>query len=287
MIQTRLFLQAPRPSAERIYEACERIFEEDAYPLANIEIDEASQLFEVSVYCTDPDRDQARMRAALAEGEDWEIRRETLPDIDWVAKSLEGLGPVRAGRFLVHGSHDRGRRKANDIAIEIDAGRAFGTGHHGTTAGCLAAIGDVVAREHPANALDLGTGSAVLAIAVARLARIPVIATDIDPVAVEVSRQNIRLNGVDSLVRAVTADGFAHPLLRGRKFDLIVANILAGPLVALAPAMARHLAAGGSLILSGILARQRWRVVSAYASQGFRHVRTRLAGEWVTLHLKR
>ena len=110
-----------------------------------------------------------------------------LPDIDWVAKSLEGLQPVRAGRFLVHGSHDRDKRRAGDLAIEIEAGLAFGTGHHGTTAGCLEMIDTVVRRERPRNALDLGTGSAVLAIALAKLAHIPVLATDIDPVATRVA----------------------------------------------------------------------------------------------------
>ena len=120
------------------------------------------------------------------------IDREVLPDIDWVAKSLEGLKPVRAGRFLVHGSHDRHKRRTGDLAIEIEAGLAFGTGHHGTTAGCLEMIETVVRREHPSNALDLGTGSAVLAIALAKLAHIPVLATDIDPVATRVAAQNVQ-----------------------------------------------------------------------------------------------
>ena len=117
-----------------------------------------------------------------------------MPDIDWVAKSLEGLQPVRAGRFLVHGSHDRDRRRPGDLAIEIEAGLAFGTGHHGTTSGCLEMIEMVVRRERPSNALDLGTGSAVLAIALAKLAHIPVLATDIDPVATRVAAANARLN---------------------------------------------------------------------------------------------
>ena len=142
------------------------------------------------------------MRDVLAElGLDAAIGREVLPDIDWVAKSLEGLQPVRAGRFLVHGSHDRHSRRAGDLAIEIEAGLAFGTGHHGTTAGCLEMIETVVRREHPKNALDLGTGSAVLAIALAKLAHIPVLATDIDPVATRVAAENVRLNGVSALRR--------------------------------------------------------------------------------------
>src|SRR5690606_5190000 len=176
--------------------------------------------------------------------------------------------------------------RPGDIAIAIDAEQTFGTGHHVTTAGCLELIGDIVPRERPGNALDLGTGSAVLAIAIARLARIPVIATDIDPVAVEVARGNLRINGVEHLVEAIVAEGFDHPRLRERQFPLIVANILAGPLIALAPEMARRLAPGGSAVLSGILDRQEEQVLDACRAAGLIHMRTRRIGEWVSLHLK-
>jgi len=211
-----------------------------------------------------------------------------LPDIDWVAKSLEGLKPVRAGPFLVHGSHDRDERRPGDLAIEIEAGLAFGTGHHGTTSGCLEMIADVVALERPRNALDLGAGSAVLAIAIAKRARIPVLATDIDPVAVTVAEQNVQLNGVANLVETAVATGFDDSAFAAWKpFDLIVANILARPLMDLAPTMAHHISARGSAILSGILATQRDAVLSAYEAQSFRHVRTLEREGWVTLHLKR
>ena len=216
-------------------------------------------------------------------GVDAEIGREVLPDIDWVAKSLEGLQPVRAGRFLVHGSHDRHKRRTGDLAIEIEAGLAFGTGHHGTTSGCLEMIETVVRRERPKNALDLGTGSAVLAIAVAKLAHIPVLATDIDPVATKVAAQNVRLNRVSAYVETRTAPGFADPIFRARApFDLIVANILARPLMRLAPDMARSVRLGGSLILSGILERQRNAVLSAYIGQNLRqrpHAHPRRVGD--------
>ncbi len=216
------------------------------------------------------------------------VDREILPDIDWVTKSLEGLKPVRAGRFLVHGAHDRDQRRPGDLAIEIEAGLAFGTGHHGTTAGCLHMLSTVARREKPRNALDLGTGSAVLAIALAKLCHIPVLATDIDPVAVAVAARNARLNGVAGLVETATAPGFADPLFARRgPFDLIVANILAKPLMKLAPHMAAHLAPGGSIVLSGILERQRDAVVAAYNGQRFRHVRTLRREGWVTIHLKR
>jgi ribosomal protein L11 methyltransferase len=241
---------------------------------------------EVSLY-TDDDAGEIEARMQAAAG-DLAFERETLPEIDWVARSLEGLKPVRAGRFFVHGAHDRARRRIGDLAIEIEAGLAFGTGHHGTTSGCLDMINMVVRRESPRNGLDLGTGSAVLAIALAKLSHIPVLATDIDPVATKVAAENARLNGVRAYVETATAPGFHHPVFAGRApFDLIVANILARPLMRLAPEMARHVTPGGSLILSGILERQRNAVLAAYSGQKFRHVATLPREGWVTLHLKR
>ncbi|PRD45177.1 50S ribosomal protein L11 methyltransferase [Phyllobacterium phragmitis] len=289
MTQTRLFLTAGKDEAERIYRLLEEAFEEDGLPIAIVEMDEERQIFEVSLY-VEEDADTAAARIADKIGSDafgLQIGREELPDIDWVVHSLEGLKPVRAGRFFVHGSHDRDKRRPHDIAIEIDAGQAFGTGHHGTTAGCLQMIGEIIRREHPRNALDLGTGSAVLAIAIARLAPIPVLATDIDPVATAIARENTVKNGVGSRVLTATATGFHHPVMRNAApFDLIVANILARPLMQLAPAMRRHLASGGSLILSGILDSQRDKVLAAYRTQGIFHQRTLHREGWVTLHLK-
>ncbi len=256
----------------------------------SLEIDEAQDLQELSIYLDGPPEQlQQRAEAVFrALGIEAGFERETLPDIDWVTKSLEGLKPVRAGRFLVHGSHDRDKRRIGDIAIEIEAGLAFGTGHHGTTAGCLEMIDRVVRRERPRNALDLGTGSAVLAIAVAKLAHIPVLATDIDPVATRVASENARLNGISAYIATRTAPGFHHPAFAtNAPFDLIVANILARPLMKLAPQMARFVTPGGSIILSGILERQRDAVVSAYVGQHFRHVSTLRREGWVTIHLKR
>jgi ribosomal protein L11 methyltransferase len=290
MSQVRLFFTATGPAARRAYAAVEAAFEDDGLPLSIFEIDEAKDLHEVSVYADgDVGTIEQRLRAVLAEtGDPIEIDCETLPDIDWVKQSLEGLKPVRAGRFLVHGAHDRFALRTGDIAIEIEAGLAFGTGHHGTTAGCLEMIAQVVRRERPGNALDLGTGSAVLAVAVAKLARIPVLATDIDPVATRVAAENVRLNQVQKLVETRTAPGFHHRIFAERApFDLIVANILARPLMRLAPAMARHVTPGGSLILSGILQSQRDSVLAAYGGQKFRHVRTLPREGWATLHLKR
>lgn len=290
MAQTRLHFTAGKIEADRIFAALDAAFEDEGLPLAVLEVDEDRDIHEVSLYADgDVDAVEARLKDILAGlALTKPIERETLPEIDWVARSLEGLKPVRAGRFFVHGAHDRDRRHSGDLAIEIEAGLAFGTGHHGTTAGCLEMLEKVVRRERPRNALDLGTGSAVLAIALARLAHIPVLATDIDPVAVKVAAANASLNHVKALVETVTAPGFHHPIFgRRAPFDLIVANILARPLMRLAPEMAKHIRLGGSLVLSGILDRQRDAVVSAYVGQSFRHVRTLHREGWVTIHLKR
>ncbi len=211
-----------------------------------------------------------------------------LPETDWVAKSLEGLRPVRVGRFLVHGSHDRAAASANDLTIEIEAAQAFGTGHHGTTAGCLAAIDRLAKTRRIVRALDVGTGSAVLAIAIAKRLKAPVLASDIDAIAVSIAADNVRLNGVAPLVRTICAAGVdRRDFARQGRFDLIVANILAGPLVGLAPAIRRHVAPGGTVVLSGLLAHQRNRVAAAYRGQGLRLVRSELREGWVTLTFER
>ena len=289
MTQTRLHFTTGKIEAERIFAALELAFEDEGLPIAVLEVDEDQDIHEVSLYADgDVDAIEARVKDILAGlALSKPVEREVLPDIDWVARSLEGLKPVRAGRFFVHGAHDRRKRHSGELAIEIEAGLAFGTGHHGTTSGCLEMLEKVVRREHPRNALDLGTGSAVLAIAVAKLAHIPVLATDIDPVAVKVAAANARLNHVKALIETVTAPGFHHPIFGKRApFDLIVANILARPLMRLAPQMAAHIALGGSIVLSGILERQRDAVISAYVGQNFRHVRTLHREGWVTIHLK-
>eukprot|EP00913_Durusdinium_trenchii_P008223 g7720.t1 len=226
-------------------------------------VDEKRNVWEASVYLMADEEDVVRERVAEALREpfpDLQIVREVIPDLDWIAKSLEGLKPVRAGRFLVHGSHDRDKIRANDIAIEIEAGQAFGTGHHGTTAGCLEMIDRVLRARTVRRALDLGTGSGVLAIAVRKVMNIPVLATDIDPVAVRVARENVRRNGIATGLRVETAPGFHSPAFADEgPFDLIIANILARPLMKMAPELRRHLSTGGAVILSGILAEQRWK----------------------------
>lgn len=245
-----------------------------------------------ALYDEEPDLDTLRK---LIEGAQTETGIEPaalaiapLPDEDWVTRSLEGLEPVRAGRFFVYGSHDADRVPAGAIPLLVDAGQAFGTGHHETTSGCLEYISELVTPGHPVNALDIGTGTGVLAIAIAKLARVNVLASDIDPVAVKVTRANARANGVGPFVTAVTARGFGHTALAARApYDLIVANILARPLVALAPAFRTHLRPGGTLILSGTLRTQEAMVAGAMRLQGFRLVSRKPKGDWVTLRMAR
>ena len=291
MSEIRLYVTSTEKGAAQILDLLTEVFGEEDVAIATTEVDEKRDLWEASVYLMAEDEEMVRTRIAegLADAfPDAEIVSEVIPDVDWVAKSLEGLTPVRAGRFLVHGSHDRDKAKTNDLAIEIDAGQAFGTGHHGTTAGCLEMIDAVVRADAPRNALDLGTGSGVLAIAVRKLRNIPVLATDIDPVAVRVAKENVRRNGIAHGLRLETAPGFHSPAFDEQgPFDLVIANILARPLMKMAPQLARHLSPGGSVILSGILAAQRWKVIAAYSGVRLRHVRTIWRNGWVTIHLRR
>lgn len=251
---------------------------------------EAHGLWRVeALYDERPDTDALRRLLAPAEeatGVKAELVIEPVPETDWIAKSLEGLDPVRAGRFFVYGRHDIDRIPTACIPILVEAGQAFGTGHHETTAGCLEFISECVKPGVALNALDIGTGTGVLAIAIAKLARCNVLASDIDPVAVQVARDNARSNGVGALVAAETARGFAHPALgRRAPYNLIVANILASPLVGLAPAFRHHLRPGGTLILSGILRKQETMVTSAMRLQGLYLVSRKRMGDWVTLRI--
>lgn len=213
---------------------------------------------------------------------------EELPDLNWVAISQAALPPVRAGRFVVHGSHDRDRIPYGPRAILIDAGEAFGTAHHATTLGCLIAIDRLTRRDRFARVLDLGCGSGVLAIAAARvLPQAQVFASDSDPIAVDVARGNAEANGARRITFAC-ALGLDHPALRrAAPFDLVIANILAGPLRALAGDVAAVLRPGGFVVLSGILNAEAPVVVAAYLAHGFTLIERRRIGDWTTLTLRR
>ena len=214
---------------------------------------------------------------------------EPVPDLNWVAISQAALPPVAAGRFTVHGSHDRSRIGRRLNAIEIDAGEAFGTAHHATTLGCLLAIDRLASRWRPTprHVLDLGCGSGVLAIAAAQVwPGAEVVASDIDPTAIAVAGGNCRANRQGRRVRTLTAPGLAHAALR-RRFDLVIANILAGPLIAMAPALSGTVGRGGLAVLSGILAEQAGEVAAVYLAAGFRLVERRTLSGWTTLVLAR
>jgi len=218
-----------------------------------------------------PDETSIRDLVGIAAGDEVanDITFDTVEARDWVKATLEELVPVRAGRFIVHGAHDRSKVPANKIGIEIEAALAFGTGHHGTTRGCLLLLDEVLKAYRPRRVLDVGTGTGVLAIAAAKALRIGVLASDIDPLLVRVAADNARLNGASELVESIRATGFAAPQFARRgPFDLVLANILANPLRQMATPMARHLAPSALVILSGLLPPQAQGVISAYRVRG-------------------
>ncbi len=209
---------------------------------------------------------------------------EPIAETDWLAATRTALPPLRIGRFFVHGAHLAPR---GPVDIEIDAGLAFGSGAHESTRGCLIAIDRLARRMTPRHVLDLGCGSGILAIAAAKVWRARVIAADVDPRAVATARENADHNRVGDRIATVFSDGFRNPALaRGAPYDLIVANILAGPLIALAPAVVRHLAPGGRVVLSGLIARQERAVLAAYRARGLRLACRIALGNWRTLVLR-
>ena len=212
-----------------------------------------------------------------------------VPDLNWVAMSQAALPPVTAGRFVIHGSHDTDRVPRGPNSILIDAGGAFGTAHHATTSGCLAAIDRITRTRTYRNVLDLGCGSGVLAIAVARvLPQARILASDLDIPSVGVAAENMRLNGVAHRIQTIAAVGFDHPLIRkSGPFELLIANILAGPLIKLAKQMAQAVEPGGTLLLSGLLVPQASQVIATYRASGFTVIRHDRVYGWSTLELMR
>src|SRR5262245_19669409 len=241
-------------------------------------------------FCSAPDEAALRSLVKLAAGDAAAnaLRVEPVAAVDWVAQSLAELKPVRAGRFIVHGAHGRAVINPNDIDIEIEAALAFGTGHHGTTRGCLLALDDLAKRRKAKRVLDVGTGTGVLAIAAARNWHARVVAGDIDPVAVAAARANARLNRVASMIEFVRAGGGAAHGIRNRApYDLIFANILLGPLTRLAVSLRKLAAPGAYIVLSGLLPGHANAVLATYGAQGLTLERRILLEGWVTLVLRR
>ncbi len=274
-----------RDPAEALGEALEDM---DPAPtgVGVFEIEDGSGTWEVGGYFTEAPNDVELALLAAAYGARPFVVSE-VPDTDWVDKVRRELTPVVAGRFFVHGSHDADKVPAEAEPLLIEAAMAFGTGHHGTTQGCLEALDRLAADGFQGrNVADIGCGTAVLAMAAARIWPDTVIASDIDTVAVEVAEANLRANGLEGRVICVEAAGFDHPDLAARApFDLVFANILKQPLIDLAPDMAQALAPGGYAILSGLLTRQADEVRDAYAQSGINPVRETAIGDWVTMVL--
>ncbi|KWV60987.1 ribosomal protein L11 methyltransferase [Bradyrhizobium macuxiense] len=265
-------------TAKRVVDALSEMFFEDQAAFAAFERPDGR--WDVTVHFADaPDEALLRELVGQTVGRDVAaaVAFDTVEAKDWVKASLEDLVPVPAGRFVVHGQHDRTRIPPNKLGIEIEAALAFGTGHHGTTRGCLLLLDHVLKAYRPRRVLDLGTGTGVLAIAAAKALQDRVLASDIDAPSVQVAAENARLNGTGHLVDVIRATGFAHPRFAADgPFDLVLANILANPLRQLAGPMAQHLASSAQVILSGLLTHQAPAVIAAYRARGLvplRHIR--------------
>lgn len=277
-------IEVPKGSEELFAAAFAKLSDTYSYFEA---ADGSSWQFE-AILETEPDR--AALEAHLFSASDAagfsipKLTIERLPDKDWLAENRKQFPPTVAGRFFIHGSYFEGRVPPGRIVLELDAGLAFGTGAHESTRGCLLALERLARRRCFRRPLDLGTGSGILSIGMAKLWRVPITSVDIDPVAVAVARANAQRNRVAKWVRPVVSNGLRARRLRGgTPYNLIVANILARPLERLAPALARARSRDGVLILSGILTEQTPGVLAAYRAQGLALERRLVVGRWATL----
>ncbi len=284
---TALTTLTSQAQAEGLGLALEETVEPDGVGV--FEMEDGSGLWEVGAYFAESPDDTALALLAAAYGAKPFVLSE-VPPTDWVAHVRRELQPVEAGRFFVYGSHDADRVPEGRVALLIEAAMAFGTGHHGTTQGCLRAFDRLLeAGMEPGRVADIGAGTAVLAMAAAKVWHgAPVIASDIDEVAVEVALANAAVNGLDGRIACIEATGFDHAELAARApFDLIFANILKGPLIDLVPDMAANAATGGVAILSGLLNAQAEDVIAAYGDAGFVLEDRAVIGDWTTLTLRR
>jgi len=276
---------AGRADAEAAAQALEADPATEALTYSILEEDEARDVWRIDAFPTTDD-EQAAIVRVLGGFPTLRVTTEVLADADWLALALSGLPPVRAGRFFVYGAHDRGLAPASTVNLRIEAGAAFGTGHHGTTVGCLLAFDELLKRRSFDRVLDVGCGTGVLAIAAARTGSKVALGTDIDRVSVRIANENAALN--QATARFVHAAGLNDPQVRGAgPYDLVFANILAPPLVALSQDIRRALKPGGLAILSGLLRTQERRVLAAYQSKGFRLVRRLHRDAWATLVVQR
>ncbi|PSL19982.1 50S ribosomal protein L11 methyltransferase [Shimia abyssi] len=276
-----------KSQGEALGEAMERLNPEPT-GVGVFEIEDGSGLWEVGGYFTEsPDEAGLAVLAAAFDAKPFVVSE--LPETDWVAHVKRELAPVEAGRFFVYGSHDADKVPEGAEPLLIEAAMAFGTGHHGTTLGCLKAL-DRVANDgfEGQNVADIGCGTAVLAMGAARIWPNPVLASDIDEVAVDVAEANVKANDLQGRVICLEAAGFGHPDLAAKApYDLVFANILKAPLVDLAPDMGSNIGAGGYAILSGLLNEQAADVIAAYDAAGFDVSFHEEVGEWSTLTMKR
>ncbi len=284
MADQQITARGPRADIETAAAALDADPQAEGVAYAILEEDEARNLWRLDAYPTS-DGDAAAIIALLSE-RGLKAAAAPLADADWLALALSGLPPVKAGRFFVYGAHDKGRVPANVVDLRIEAGAAFGTGHHGTTAGCLSAFDAALKARRFPRVLDVGTGTGVLAIAAARTGSRVIVGSDIDPISVRIARENARLNR--ARVRFAAADGLAHrDIARAAPFDLVFANILARPLVRLAQPIRTALRPGGVAILSGLLRHQERHVRAAYLARGFALQRRLHRDAWATLVLRR
>ena len=281
----QIVARGPRAQAEAAALAIDADPAAEAATYSILEEDEDRDVWRIDAFPTTDDEAGA-IAAVLAGFPALRVVTEKLADADWLAMSLSGLPPVRAGRFFVYGAHDKGLAPVSAVNLRIEAGAAFGTGHHGTTVGCLWAYDQLLKSQSFARVLDVGAGTGVLAIAAARTGSRVAVGTDLDRPSVRIAAENAALNRAKA--RFVHASGLGHRLVRDHgPYDLVFANILAPPLVALAQHIKRALKPSGFVILSGLLRTQERRVLAAYRSRGFRLVRRIHRDAWATLVLRR
>jgi ribosomal protein L11 methyltransferase len=280
----QIVARGARADAEAAADAIDNMPGLEGATYSILEEDEDKGIWRIDAFPTTEDEDAALLE--LLGGYPLKVEREALADADWLAMALSGLPPVRAGRFFVYGMHDRGRLPASTVNLRIEAGAAFGTGHHGTTVGCLQAYDRLIKAKKFNKVLDVGAGTGLLAIAAARTGSKLAVGTDIDKPSVRISKENAKVNMANA--RFVHASGLSNKLVaENAPYDLVFANILARPLISLAQDIKRALVPGGTVILSGLLRTQERMVKAAYLSRGFKVVSRIHRDAWATLVLQR